>query len=192
MSIMKGVSIAAVLVGFVVASPAADAHALSTGAGLMSGFAHPLLGIDHLAAMIAIGLWASQFRGAALWLIPMSSLAGVLAGASLCFAGMSMPMLEPGIFLSLLLIGGLVGLELRPGLRVSLILIAIASAWHGAAHAVDFGIAPHLAIFTAGFMISTATLHLIGIGIGTALALAPGRRMIGAAVVATAAILSIG
>src|SRR5690348_15731656 len=92
----------------------AEAHLLDAhGAGLAQGFAHPFAGLDHMAAMIAVGLWAAQRGGRALWAVPAAFVAMMAIGGGIALAGSPLPLAEQGIAASLVILGLLVALALR-------------------------------------------------------------------------------
>lgn len=119
-------------------SPAlAFAHPGHDHAGVMSGLAHPLFGLDHLLAMLAVGLWAAQQQGAARWALPLTFVATMLFGGLLGFAGIEMPLMETGIAGSVLALGLLVALAVRPPVAIAAGLTALFAASHGVAHGLE-------------------------------------------------------
>lgn len=152
--------------GAVLASPAL-AH---TGAGVVGGFAsgflHPLLGPDHVVAMVAVGLWGGILGGTALWILPVTfPLVMALAGA-LGVDGIRIPFLEQGIALSGLVLGLMVLLAARPPLAVAAALVGVFAVFHGNAHGLEIPSASNPAAFAAGFVVATGLLHLAGIAVG--------------------------
>lgn len=144
-------------------SPAlAFAHAGHDHSGLLAGLAHPITGLDHLLAMLAVGLWAAQQSGTARWALPGTFVAAMLLGGLLGFAGMEIPLLETGIAGSVLAFGLLVAVAARLPLAVSLGLTALFALTHGVAHGLEL---PALASpwgYAAGFVAATAALHGLG------------------------------
>ena len=175
-------------------SSTGQAHTLSTDVlGLPAGLAHPFFGVDHLLAMLAVGVWASHLGGRAAWMIPISSLLAILIGAILGWQGLAMPMMEPAILVSMVVIGGLIAWRVQFGLLPAIVIIAITSVWHGSAHVADIGVTAKDAAFTAGFLASTAALHLTGIAIGNTTRMrAPVTRLVGVAILGTGALLALG
>lgn len=156
--------------GLLLATPAA-AHSFGAhGAGLVAGFTHPLGGLDHLLAMLGVGLWASQLGGRARWAVPAAFLAALLGGAALGAAGLALPMVEAGIALSVLLAGAALALAWRPALPVALGLAGLFAALHGHAHGTEAPAAASLLAYGAGFMAGTALLLGAGLAAGRALA----------------------
>jgi len=128
---------------------------------LAEGLAHPFTGIDHMLAMVAVGLWASQIGGRALWLLPLTFPVVMAAGGALGVSGVSL-----GIAISVLVLGAVIALALRPSLAVSVPLIAAFALLHGYAHGVELPVEASALEFGIGFVVATAMLHLIGIGTG--------------------------
>jgi urease accessory protein len=147
-------------------STAAFAHPGHSELGFAGGFTHPLTGLDHLLAMVAVGLWASQLGGRALWLLPLTFLTTMAAGAALGFGGVALPWVEIGIAGSVLVLGAMVALTLKPSLAVSLPLIAAFAVLHGYSHGVELPADDSGLTYGAGFMAATFALHLSGIAIG--------------------------
>ncbi len=136
--------------------------------GFASGFAHPFTGLDHLLAMVAVGLWASQLGGRAMWLLPVTFPAVMAVGAALGFGSVALPWVETGITTSVLVLGAAVALTYRPTLAVSLPLVGLFALLHGYAHGVELP-AQTLALgYCAGFVAATLALHLAGLAIGVA------------------------
>lgn len=151
----------------VAAAPAAQAHVLGIhGAGFTSGLAHPFLGVDHLLAMITVGLWAGQMGGRALWRVPLAFIAMMTLGAALALAGIPLPAVETGIATSLLILGLLVGFMARLPVAASMLLVGAFAVFHGHVHASELAQAASPVLYGMGFVVATATLHALGIGVG--------------------------
>lgn len=144
-------------------SPAlAFAHAGHEHAGVLAGISHPLLGLDHLLAMLAVGLWAAQQAGALRWALPLTFVASMLVGGLLGFNGLQIPLMETGIAASVLAFGLLVAVAIRLPMLVSITLTALFALSHGVAHGLEL---PALASpygYAAGFLLATAALHASG------------------------------
>lgn len=137
--------------------------------GLSAGFSHPFTGIDHLLAMVAIGLWAAQMGGRALWVVP-SSFAGVmLIGAAFGMAGIAMPFVEQGILVSLLVLGVAIATALRLPVAVSAAVAGVFALFHGHAHGTEKLLEFGGLAYAAGFMIATVLLHASGVALGFAI-----------------------
>jgi urease accessory protein len=147
-------------------STAAFAHPGHPHLDAAGGFAHPLSGLDHLLAMVAVGLWAAQLGGRALWLMPLTFVATMTAGAALGSGGTAMPVVEIGIAASVLVLGAMVALRLNPSLVIGLPVVAAFAALHGYAHGVELPADASGLAYGAGFIAATLALHLVGIGLG--------------------------
>src|SRR4029078_2024740 len=132
------------------------------------GLLHPFSGLDHVLAMVAVGLWASQLGGRALWLLPVTVPCVMAAGGALGLGAVALPWVEIGIAASVLVLGAAVALTLRPTLAVSLPLIALFAALHASSHGVDMQANASALTYVAGFIAATLVLHMIGIAIGFA------------------------
>ena len=129
---------------------------------LMAGLTHPLFGLDHLLAMLAVGLWAAQQQGAARWALPLTFVTSMVIGGMLGFGRFSVPLLETGITGSLVALGLLVALALRPALPVAVGLVALFAAAHGIAHGLEAPAQGVQAAYSLGFVAATAALHAAG------------------------------
>ncbi|MEJ5211515.1 MAG: HupE/UreJ family protein [Burkholderiales bacterium] len=154
-------------------SPAALAHTGHGSAGLAAGLLHPFTGWDHLLAMVAVGLWAAQARQrAAVWWLPAAFMGALLAGAVLAMAGAPQvgpaTWVESGIAASVLALGLCITLALRPPLLASLFVTATFGLVHGYAHGLELPDAASPLLYTVGFLLATASLHLMGVVLGYA------------------------
>lgn len=140
----------------------AFAHPGHDSAGLLAGVAHPLGGLDHLLAMLAVGLWAAQQQGAARWALPATFVASMLLGGVLGFAGLHMPLMESGIAASVLALGLLVAVAARLPLSLGLGLSALFALGHGVAHGLELPAQASPWSYALGFLAATATLHGAG------------------------------
>jgi urease accessory protein len=149
--------------------PRADAHSMGAeGAGFITGLAHPFMGLDHLLAMIAVGIWAAQTGGSAIWRLPLSFI-GMMAVAGLISAnGFSLPALEPLIAGSVVFLGLMVVFAIRLPVNLSMLLVGLFALFHGYAHGLEMPQASSAMSYGSGFVLATALLHLIGIGLGKA------------------------
>ena len=135
---------------------------------LAAGFSHPLFGLDHILAMVAVGLWAAQLGGRATWLVPTAFVGTMTAGFFAGMAGLSLPFVEPTILSSVVVLGLLVAASVRLPVALSATLVGVFALFHGHAHSAELGSAGALA-FGAGFAASTAMLHALGVGLGLSL-----------------------
>ena len=135
----------------------------------MAGFSHPLFGLDHILVMVAVGLWASQIGGRALWLVPAAFVGTMAFGFGLAVAGVDLPFVEPAILASVVALGLLVAMAARFDTIASAALVAAFALFHGHAHGGELG-AAGAASFGVGFVVATALLHAAGIAIGIGVA----------------------
>jgi|TARA_Y100000780_G_C13619249_1_gene391868 urease accessory protein len=143
-------------------APSAFAHSLPMESSLLTGFVHPLLGLDHLLAMLAVGFWAAQQRGKNTRTIPLVFISALLIGFLLGLNAVTLVAIETGISLSVLILGLLIVSAARLPMTLSLPLIGSFALYHGIAHGAEVGVA-HAALFATGFIGSTALLHLAGV-----------------------------
>jgi urease accessory protein len=143
--------------------------------GLAAGLAHPLLGVDHLAAMVAVGVLAARSPGAARLAVPAAFVVAMLAGALAAMAGVALPAVETGIALSLVVLGAGVALARPVPLALTVPLVTAFGLVHGAAHGLEAPVAGDGAAWVAGFLATTAALHGAGVLAGLQLA---GRRAV--------------
>lgn len=146
------------------ASGSAWAHPFhNPGAGFVAGFVHPFAGLDHLLAMIAVGLWAAQFRSRMRWIIPAVFVTAMLAGGGLGFSGLALPGIEPLIATSVLALGLFTLLQARLH-AIGLVLVVAFALFHGIAHGQEIPAATGALPYAVGFALATALLHAAGLG----------------------------
>ncbi len=168
----RGVALAAVVSGGLTLALAGDAsaHAGSgTIGGFAAGFAHPFAGLDHVLAMVAVGLWAARQGGPAVWAVPASFVVVMLVGGGLGLAGVMVPMTEQGITLSLLVLGVLVAAAVRLPLALGMALAGLCALCHGHAHGVEMPVTVSAVGFAAGFATATVALHATGLALAAVL-----------------------
>ena len=145
----------------------ACAHSASgTVGGLVSGFTHPLGGLDHIVAMVAVGLWGAFLGGRAMWTLPVVFPVVMAVGGALGVVGVELPGVETGIALSGVVLGVMVALAARPPLWVAAVLVGIFAVFHGHAHGTELPPGHSGMLYSAGFVAATGALHAVGIGIG--------------------------
>lgn len=141
-----------------------------TGEGYLSGFGygfmHPFGGFDHLLAMVAVGLWATQVGGRAAWVVPLAFVSAMALGGILGMSGVSLPFTESGILTSVVLLGALILLAIRPPLWIGAGLGGLFAVFHGQAHGTEMPVSVSGLEYALGFMVATALLHLAGVGLG--------------------------
>jgi urease accessory protein len=146
---------------------AAAAHSgEAAGGGFVTGFLHPILGWDHVAAMVAVGLWGAFLGPPAIWLLPVTFPLVMAFGGALGVAGVPIPGIEAGIAGSALIIGVAVLLAWRPPLLIAAVIVGVFGLFHGHAHGVEMPSAASPLAYAAGFVIGTGLLHLAGISLG--------------------------
>lgn len=134
--------------------------------GLMHGFMHPIGGLDHMLAMVAVGLLAAVLGGRALWMVPAAFMVMMAVGAGLAMSGFELPYVELGISASVVALGVAVALEIPLPLTFAMGLAGFFALFHGAAHGAEMPVDASGASYAAGFLAATALLHLAGIGLG--------------------------
>ncbi|PCK80218.1 HupE/UreJ family protein [Rhizobium sophoriradicis] len=151
-----------------VALPAvASAHpAVGEAAGFSHGFAHPLSGLDHVLAMVMVGVLAFQLGGRALWLLPATFIMVMAIGGALGVGGVNVPFVEIGIAFSVIVLGTVVALNVRAPLAAALGVVGFFAIFHGHAHGAEMPEDAAGAAYAAGFMIATALLHVAGLSLG--------------------------
>lgn len=183
------------LVAFALLSIGGVAHAHTNGLPHMDfavGLSHPFSGLDHILAMVAVGLWAAQLGGRALWLVPLTFVLTMAAGGALGFMGMPLPHVELGIAGSVLVLGGLVACSSRLPLAASMGLVGVFAIFHGYAHGAEMAAEASAVWYSLGFMLATAILHSIGIGAGLAAGCGVPARLVrfsGAAIAASGLVM---
>ena len=145
----------------------ASAHS-ETGSvgGFVSGFLHPLRGLDHIVAMVAVGLWGAYLGAPAMWLLPVVFPVVMAFGGALGVLGVPLPAVETGIALSAVMLGLAVALAARPPLWVSAAIVGFFAIFHGHAHGTELPAAANAVTYAIGFVLATGLLHLSGIAIG--------------------------
>jgi urease accessory protein len=149
-------------------------HAVSFAAG----FAHPGTGVDHMLAMVAVGLWAGLNGGRALWAWPAAFVGVMVVGGALGILGVPLPMVEPGILASVIVLGVLVLTALQLPIAIGTALVALFALLHGHAHGSELPIEAAAASYASGFAMATALLHGIGLGIAYAAGGTRGRLVV--------------
>lgn len=142
------------------------AHVGQDLGGLAAGLLHPISGLDHIAAMVAVGLWGGILGAPAIWLLPVVfPLAMALAGAAGA-AGIPLPGVETGIALSGVVLGSMVLFAVKPALWIAAVLVGMFAVFHGHAHGTELPEAANPMVYAVGFVVSTGVLHLIGVAVG--------------------------
>jgi urease accessory protein len=178
--LMKRAAVTTFAIFFVFAPAAALAHPGHDGAGgLVHGFLHPVTGIDHVLAMIAVGVLAAQYGGRALWLVPMSFLVAMAAAGATGMAGIPVQIVEAGIGLSVVVLGPVIAFQIKPPTLVAMVVVGFFALFHGYAHGSEMPNGLAGLSFAAGFLAATALLLGAGVGLGSLLQRRPlSRRLI--------------
>ena len=154
-------------VALLMLSQAASAHEASgVAGGFESGFMHPILGWDHVAAMVAVGLWGAVLGQPAIWVLPVTFPLVMAIGGALGVAGVPVPGVEIGIALSALILGVMVVSAARPPLWLAAVVVAGFAIFHGHAHGTELPHAVSPLAYSIGFVLSTGMLHMCGIAFG--------------------------
>jgi urease accessory protein len=166
-SVRAGWIAAISMVAFFFMHGVAGAHTgEGTLGGFVSGFKHPILGLDHLLAMLAVGIWGAQMGGRSVWTLPVTFPLVMAVGGFLGAAGVPFPFVEPGIALSVLGFGLVIALALKPVEWVALVGVGIFALLHGHAHGTELPEAADAVSYGIGFVVATGLIHLAGIGLG--------------------------
>jgi urease accessory protein len=148
------------------------------GGGLAQGLLHPLTGIDHLIAMVAVGIWGAQLGAPAIWVLPITFPMVMALGAVLGVLKIPLPMPEVAIALSALVLGAAVALRLRLPFAAAAAVVAVFAIFHGHAHGVELPGSANPLSYGVGFVVATGLLHLCGILLGTLTQWPIGERLI--------------
>ncbi len=135
----------------------------------LHGFMHPIGGLDHVLAMVAVGVVAAQLGGRALWAVPLSFVATMAIAGFLGMAGLTLPGPEAGIALSVMVLGAVISLRVRLPVIAAAAMVAVFAMFHGYSHGLEMHETGSGVAFASGFVSATALLHLTGIGLGLAL-----------------------
>ena len=173
----------------------ASAHPGAAGHmhGFAHGFSHPLSGIDHVLAMVAVGLFAAHLGGRALWRVPLSFVSVMTFAGVAGVTGVALPSAESGIALSVVVLGLAVAFQLNVPTLVAASLAAFFAVFHGYAHGAEMPASTSWLSYGLGFVCATVLLHATGVGLGVAIGRtgrSNGRRIvqIGGAAISTAGV----
>lgn len=143
----------------------AHAHG-GVGDSFMHGLAHPTGGLDHVCAMLAVGLWAAQTGGRAVWAVPLAFVGAMALGGAMGALGIGLPFAEQGIALSVLLLGVLIAAAVRLPLWLGSMTAGLFALWHGHAHGAGMPALADGTGYALGFLLATALLHVVGVMFG--------------------------
>jgi len=170
-----------ILAVLLLSGASALAHTGSVAGGFVGGIAHPVFGPDHVAAMIAVGLWGAFLGPPAIWMLPVVFPLVMTFGGVLGIVGVPIPAVEKGIASSAIVLGLMVALAARPPLWVAAGLVGVFAIFHGHAHGAELPRGADAVAYSAGFVIATGLLHLTGIAFGLLAAWPAGRLAVRAA-----------
>ncbi|MGA7159592.1 MAG: HupE/UreJ family protein [Bacteroidota bacterium] len=136
--------------------------------GFLNGFVHPFSGLDHICAMLAVGLWAAQRGGRAIWAVPLTFISVMTLGGILGMAGIALPFVDRGIIISVLILGVLVAASVRMPLVASTIIVGLFALLHGHSHGTEMPQTASALAYGMGFIAATALLHASGIAVALA------------------------
>jgi urease accessory protein len=135
-------------------------------AGFAHGFVHPVTGLDHVLAMVSVGLFAANLGGRALWAVPLTFVSVMAVGGALGVAGIGVPFVEAGIAISVIVLGLAVALRWQWPVAGAMALVGLFAIFHGHAHGAEMPVDASGLEYGLGFMLATALLHVAGIGLG--------------------------
>jgi urease accessory protein len=170
-------AIAAATAGLVLMPGVALAHpGHGSFTGFTQGFMHPLTGLDHILAMVMVGMLAGRIGGRALWLVPAAFVSIMALGGLVGATGIGLPMIELGIGLSVVVLGGAVALGLGLAVPAAMALVGLFAVFHGYAHGAEIPETVAGLDYGAGFVAATALLHATGLGLAAAIDRNAGKR----------------
>ncbi len=158
------IAIATLLIVFTSAASAHESAGI-TG-GFISGFLHPILGWDHVVAMVAVGLWGAFLGNPAIWILPVVFPLVMAFGGALGVIGVPIPAVETGIAASAVVLGAMVAFAVRPPIWIAAVIVGAFAIFHGHAHGTELPNAANPLAYSFGFVLSTGLLHLSGIAFG--------------------------
>ena len=134
--------------------------------GFASGFMHPILGWDHVVAMVAVGLWGAFLGSPAIWILPVVFPLVMAFGGALGVTGIPIPAVETGIAASAVVLGAMVAFAARPPIWIAAVIVGAFAIFHGHAHGTELPDAANPLAYSVGFVLATGMLHMGGIAFG--------------------------
>jgi urease accessory protein len=183
--------VALAAVAIVGLNTAALAHVGGHAGGFTNGLAHPFYGLDHVLAMVAVGLWASQLGRPAIWLLPLTFPVVMIAGALIGWSGVPLPWLETSIAATVIVLGAVIAFALRPSVAISAVLIGLFALLHGYEHGASVPAHGTPLTYGLGFVLATLALHATGVGIGLLVRYPVALRTAGGAIAAVGVLLLV-
>jgi urease accessory protein len=166
------------LAALALTQPAFAHEQVGVAGGLASGLLHPLTGMDHLIAMVAVGIWGAQLGAPAIWVLPITFPVVMAFGGVLGVLRIALPVPEVVIALSALVLGAAVAMRLRLPFAAAAVVVAVFAVFHGHAHGAELPSSANPLAYGVGFVVATGLLHLCGIMIGTLTRWPVGERLI--------------
>jgi urease accessory protein len=167
---MKRIQAVTISILIAAISSVAEAHTGFAANGFAHGFMHPISGLDHILAMIAVGLWAAQLASSgskrAVWMIPLSFVSMMVVGGILGISGIELPFVEQVILASVLVLGAFVLAGVRLPITASAAIVGLFALFHGHAHGAEMPATSSGLTYALGFALATALLHASGIAFG--------------------------
>ena len=148
------------------------------GSGFLSGLLHPIAGADHLLAMVAVGIWGATLGRPLVWVLPVAFPMLMVVGGVLGISGVPLPYIEPGIAMSVVVLGLAIAAAWRAPRPVAIAIVAAFGVFHGYAHGKELPDAASPAAYVIGFVLSTGALHLGGVALGLLAKLPRGTQML--------------
>lgn len=162
---MKRPILAATAALLLSAGPAFAHTGIGTTVGFIHGFGHPIGGLDHILAMVAVGILAAQMGGRALWLVPAAFVGMMALGGALGMAGHGLPFVELGITGSIVVLGAVIAVGRTLPVPAAMALVGLMAVFHGHAHGTEMPVSASGLEYGLGFILATALLHAVGIGL---------------------------
>jgi urease accessory protein len=157
----------AVCAAMAVLNSPAFAHTIPGQArGFVTGFLHPLSGLDHILAMVAVGIWGSQLRRPAIWVLPVAFPLVMAFGGVLGVRGVHISGVEIGVAASALVLGVMIALNAQPPLWIAGAIVGTFAIFHGYAHGIELPKAASPLTYALGFVLATGLLHICGVVLG--------------------------
>lgn len=153
-------------IALVLSGPAAAHTGTGLAGGFASGFEHPLTGFDHLLAMVCVGLWGAFLGRPLIYALPVVFPVVMVFGAALGMFAVGLPRVEIGVAASVLVLGVCIAMSLRAPVWVACVIVGAFAIFHGYAHGTELPSAADPIGYSAGFVLATGVLHVVGIGIG--------------------------
>jgi urease accessory protein len=173
------IAVRTALLGLALAPAVALAHEESgQAAGFLSGLSHPVSGLDHVLAMVAVGLWGAVLGPPAIWVLPVAFPLVMAVGGLMGLLGVPVPGVEIGIAVSAIVLGVMVLAEVRPAIWVAAAIVAFFAIFHGHAHGRELPAGTSALLYSLGFVVATGLLHAVGIVLGVAHRWSAGRQAV--------------